>query len=52
MIDDAGPDPDDPDVASRETAALAGGSGHVTATMDWAEADEDDPDTGSGRVWQ
>ncbi len=32
------------------TPELAGESGPVTAGLDWSEADEDDPDGGSGRT--
>lgn len=40
---EAGPD----DLLEQETAA---GGGHVSADVDWAPSDSDDPDAGSGRT--
>lgn len=52
VIDDADPSPDDPDAGSGVTSGLDGDGGHVTAGLNWSEADEDDPDSGSGRTWE
>lgn len=46
---------DDEPVPPGETARsrdLPPDSGHVSPGLDWVSSDEDDPDAGSGRIWE
>jgi hypothetical protein len=52
LIDDEDPAPDDPDADSGVTAGLHPDGGHVTAGLRWSDADDGDPDIGSGRTWE